>query len=118
MAPDYDGTQSWTTLYYGSSKLCLSDCAAVFCVTHGMGKRPGSGLSSSAVKRPAAAEAWDPWTHDVYLRTLLGDTPGLSRRGVEACVLRDHNSVCPTPIQRWLEEVRATALTREQLALE
>ena len=83
-----------------------------------MGKRAGSGLSSSAVKRPAAAEAWDPWAHDVYLRTLLGDTPGLGRRGVEACVLRDHNSVCPRPIRRWLEEAQSTALTLEQLALE
>ena len=105
-------------MYYGPSQIRLSDGAPVFYVTLSMGKRAGSGLSSSAVKRPAAAEAWDPWAHDVYLRTLLGDTPGLSGRSVEACVLRDHNAAGTNPIRRWLEEARATALTREQLALE
>ena len=118
MAPDYDGTQSWANYVYGSSKLCRSVGAAVFFAPHCMGKRAGSGLSSSPVKRPAAAEGWDPWSHDVYLRTLLGDTPGLGRGGVEASVLRDHNAVCPKPIQRWLHEARSTALTREQLSLE
>ena len=75
-----------------------------------MGKRAARDLS--------ATESFDPWAHDAYLRHLLGATPGLGLRGLQAIVLEDHHAEVGRPMRRWLQEAQSTALSREQLASE
>jgi len=83
-----------------------------------MSKRLGTGLSASAAQRPAPAGEWNPWAHEGYLRTLLGAAPDLGVRSLFVIVLNDHPAATQKPIRRWLGEVQATPLTREQLASE